>query len=116
MSATYTVLSLAHWAGLAAIVIGYTLSISRGVISDVMVWGARIQLLLGLALVAVAEMGSLDPLNHVKIAVKLVVALAVVALCEIARSRAAKGDDKPVLMHAAAGLTVVNVLVASLWH
>ena len=116
MAATFTVLGLAHWAGLACIVLGYVLSISRGVISDVMVWGARLQLLIGIALVAVAEMGgSGDPLNHAKGGVKLVVAFAVVALCEMARGKAARGQNNPVLMHVAAGLTVLNVLVATMW-
>lgn len=117
MVVTFTVLGLAHWAGLACIVLGYVLSISRGVIGTVMVWGARIQLLLGLALVATVEMGgSAEPLNNAWVGVKLVVALAVVALCEIARGKAARGQNNPILMHIAAGLTVVNVLVATLWH
>ncbi len=116
MALTFTVLGLAHWAGLACIVLGYVLSLSRGVIGDVMVWGARLQLLIGLALVGVAEMGgSGDPLNHAKVGAKLVVALAVVALCEIARGKAARGQNSPMLMHVAAGLTLVNVLIATMW-
>lgn len=116
MAVTYTVLVLAHWAGLACIVFGYVLSMSSGVISNVMVWGARIQLLIGLALVGVAEMGAATQgLNHSKVGTKLVVAFAVVALCEMARSRAVRGENKPALMHIAAALTVVNVLVATIW-
>lgn len=116
MALTFTLLGVAHWAGLACIVLGYVLSISRGSISDVMVWGARLQLLIGLALVGVAEMGgSGDPLNHAKVGAKLVIALAVVALCEISRGKAARGEGNPTLTHAAAGVTVLNVLVATMW-
>ncbi len=116
MAATYSALALAHWVGLGCIVFGYVLSINKDVISNVMVWGARIQLLIGLALVGVAEMGgSAAALNHAKIGTKLVVAFAVVAMCEIARSRAIRGENKPVFMHIAAGLTVLNVLIATAW-
>lgn len=117
MTLTFSLLSVAHWAALAAIVVGYTLAAGRGAINQIMVWGARVQLLVGLALVAVAEMGHLTPpLNHAWVGVKLVVALAVVGCCEASRSRAAKGSDGAVLMHVAAGLVVVNVLVATLWR
>ncbi len=116
MTLTFSLLSVAHWAALAAIVVGYTLSAGRGAINEIMVWGARVQLLVGLALVAVAEMGHVTPLDHAWVGVKLVVALAVVGCCEASRSRTAKGADGAVLMHVAAGLVVVNVLVATLWR
>ena len=70
----------------------------------------------GLILVGLAE-GALDlEVNQTKIGVKLVVAIAVAALTEIAAARARKGQ--PVaggMVHAAGALAVVNVLVASLW-
>lgn len=116
MAATYTVLALAHWVGLALILIGYVLSITRSSISEVMVWGARLQLLLGLALVAIGEIGQLQDFNHAKIGTKLVLALAVVAFAEISRSKTLKGQGNMVFTHIAAGLAVANTIVALLWH
>lgn len=116
MTTAYTALTLLHWGGLALLVIGYFLSFNRGVISPVMVWGARLQLLIGLAIVAVVEMGALMDLNHAWVAVKLLLAIAIVGLCEVAQSKAAKGENTPLFVHLAAAVTVVNVLVATLWH
>ena len=110
MAATFTVLGLAHWAGLACIVLGYVLSLSRGVIGDVMVWGARLQLLIGLALVGVAEMGgSGDPLNHAKVGAKLVILLVIVALTLANRRKESISTG----VWAAIGLlTLANVVIA----
>lgn len=111
MATAIQILGWAHWGGLALIVIGYIMSLAQGVIHPVMVWGARLQLLLGLAIVAVMEMNG-GGLDHMWVGIKLVVALAIVALCEISAARARKGRNLPVLMHVAAGLTAVNALYA----
>lgn len=116
MVLAYNILTILHWVGLGVLVIGYFLSFNRGVISPVMVWGARLQLLLGLAIVAVIEMGQLMALDHTWVAIKLVLALGVVVFCEIGSSKAAKGENKPMFMHVAAALTVVNALVATIWN
>ena len=116
MVTTYTVLGLAHWAGLALIVIGYVLSVTAGTISEAMVWGARLQFLLGLALVAIGEIGDVLMFNHAKIGTKLVLALAVVAFAEVARSRSRQGQRAMTFTHAAAGFTVANTIVALLWQ
>lgn len=115
MTTAFSVLGILHWVGLGVILVGYGLSLGRGVIHQLMVWGVRLQLLLGLALVAVAEMSGAQ-LDHAWVAVKLVVAIAVVGLSEVSRARAERGAGTPVLMHAAAALTALNVLVATLWH
>ena len=107
----FTVLGWAHWGGLALILIGYLMSLAQRVIHPVMVWGARLQLLLGLAMIPVLDWSG-GGLNPVWVGVKLVVGLAVVALCEISASRARKGRNLPALTHAAAALTVVNTLYA----
>lgn len=115
MTTAFSVLGVLHWIGLGVIVLGYGLSLGRGVIHELMVWGARVQLLLGLALVAVADMSGAR-LDHAWVAVKLLVAVAVVGLCEVSRSRAERGAAQPVLTHLAAALAAVNVAVATLWR
>lgn len=121
MELVYDLTVVAHMLGLAALIGGYLVAVTRsgeGLVPNVvMVWGARVQLLTGLILVGVAEAALDAELNHTKIAVKLVVALAVAGLTEVAAARARK--DKPVaagMVHAAGVLGVVNVLVASLWN
>lgn len=110
MPTLLNVLGWAHWGGLALLLVGYALSVSPRVISPVMVWGARLQFLIGLALVGVTEMLG-GTLNHMFVGIKLLLALAVVALCEIASSKARKGQNNPMLMH----IAVVLVIVAGLY-
>jgi len=104
-----------HFLALAAILGGWIAQRTGGHALSAMVWGARAQLLIGLLLVGLNEMND-ESLIHAKVAVKLLVAIAVAACAEIAAARARKGEPKPALVDAAAGLTVLNVLVAVLWH
>lgn len=121
MEFVYDLTVAAHMLGLAALIGGYLVAVTRGtgalVPNQVMVWGARIQVLTGLILVGVAQ-GALDyDVDNTKIAVKLIVAIAVAGLTEVAAARARK--DKPVaagMVHAAGALAIVNVLVATLWN
>ncbi len=115
MATVFAVLGILHWVGFASIVLGYFLSLQRLVIHPVMVWGARFQLLLGLSLIGLAEMGDLAKFGHAWVAVKLVIALAVVACCEIAATRARKGTNAPLFLHAGFVLACVNFLVARFW-
>ncbi|WP_370894415.1 hypothetical protein [Janibacter sp. GXQ6167] len=114
MSALHMVLYIIHMLAMVAIVIAP--AISGGKPSLLQVWGARIQLLIGLALVGVMEgMGDAD-LNHMKIGVKLLISIAVVALCEISWAKAKRGEVKlPPLPWIAAGLAVVNAVIAFVW-
>lgn len=120
MQTVYDLLVVTHLLGMAALVGGYAVAASRRgtalLPNTVMVWGARLQVVTGLLLVGVAE-GALDgELNHVKIGVKLVIALVVAALVEVAAGRGRRQDTvAPGMVHAAGVLGVVNVLVAVLW-
>lgn len=100
---------------MASIVSGWVanyLGAARGL--ELLVWGARVQLILGLILVALAELNRED-LSYAKVGVKLVVALAVVACAEIANAKSRKGESQSGLLNAALALTVLNVCVAVLW-
>ena len=112
MSALHTVLYILHMIAMIAIVAGAVIPQPRG--RQVLAWAARVQLLVGLGLVAVLEMDGAT-LNHGKIAVKLLVALGVVALAEISNGRYKRGQDGSALAYAAAGLTIVNAAIAFLW-
>ena len=102
-----------HLLGLAAI-IGSAVFVSRGIPTQALVWGARAQIITGLLLVGLNEAGD-DPLNHTKIGVKLVIAIAVAACAEIAAGRERRGQGNPQLVHAAGALAVLNTAIAVLW-
>lgn len=103
-----------HLLGMAAIVGGWLASRTGSPAMAPIVWGARAQLVTGLALVGLAEAGDGSP-DHTKVAVKLVVAVAVAACAEIAAARARRGEPSGSLLDGAGILAVVNVLVAVLW-
>lgn len=100
-----------HMLALLAIIVGPVIA-GRGHL--VQVWGARIQLLLGLALTGIAEAGE-DPVNHAKIGTKLVIMIAVLACAEIGNGKSKRGENGSTLAWVAAGLAVVNAAIAFLW-
>lgn len=82
------------------------------VVNTAMFHGILTQLVSGIALVGVLEAGD-EAVDHVKIAVKLVVALVIGALVLVNRRRSAiSGSTYGVLL----GLTVLNIGVAVFWH
>ena len=105
---------LAHLLGMAA-VIGSAVFVARGAVTPALVWGARAQLVTGLILVGLAEAGD-DEVNNAKIAVKLLVAVAVVACAEIANAKERKGGARPQLVNAAGALALLNTAIAVLWR
>jgi hypothetical protein len=102
---------------LAAVMVGSALVTRYGgrQLYTPLVWSARVQLLLGLVLVGLNEAAD-ESLNNTKIAVKLLVAIGVVACAEIANARHKRGEPKLQLVDAAGALTILNVFVAFLWH
>ncbi|AQA22935.1 putative membrane protein [Rhodococcus sp. MTM3W5.2] len=115
MSVVYNVFVAIHLLGMAAIVGGYFAVLAEPRVSEVMVWGARIQFLTGLIIVGIGE-GALDKeYITAKIATKLVLSLVVVALAEIGRAKQKRGEANPNLAHAAGVLAIITALIAALW-
>ncbi|RDI63483.1 hypothetical protein [Nocardia pseudobrasiliensis] len=115
MTVVYNLVVVAHLLGLAAVIGGY--AVGQPVVNEVMVWGARAQIVTGLVLVGMAEsIGSLDKhLVMAKIVVKLVIAVAVAGFAEVGRADAKRGRQLAWMTHAAGILAVANVFVAVLW-
>ncbi|EKA62542.1 hypothetical protein B277_01664 [Janibacter hoylei PVAS-1] len=112
MDALHLILYILHMLAMLAIVVGPAVP-GRGHL--VQVWGARLQLLIGLGLTGLAEAGD-DPVNHAKIGTKLVIMIAVLACAEIGNAKAKRGEAAASkLAWAAAGLAVVNAAIAFLW-
>ncbi len=117
MDVIYELVVVTHLLGMAAVVGGYLVA-ARGTVAPngVMLWGARAQIITGLALVGLGEGAGVwddDQPSYVKIGIKLVVALAVAGLTETAMARRATRDVST-LTHLAGGLAIANVLVAVL--
>ncbi|MFC8045966.1 hypothetical protein [Nocardia sp. NPDC057353] len=116
MDFVYNLVVVTHLLGMAAVVGGW--AAGRPDVNTVMVWGARAQLLSGIALVGLAE--SIDALGKdpvmAKIVVKLTIAVAVTALAEMSHADAKRGKRVAWMADAAGGLAVVNVFVAALWN
>ena len=119
MSFLYNVFVVIHLLGMAALVGSYFTVLKAPTVTEVMVWGARLQFLSGLIIVglgeAVLDGDDAKDYNHTKIAVKLVLSLVIVALAEITRARQKKGQPNPNLVHVVGGLSIVTVFVAALW-
>ena len=114
MDALRYILLVLHFIGLAAIVGPFLdqLRADTKRVTTAMVWGARAQILTGVALVGLAYANDHEP-DNAKIAVKLLIALAVVALAEMNRKKA---GDIGWAYWAIGALTTLNIIVAVAWH
>lgn len=104
---------LIHLLGFAAIFAGAVTQFGASApkINRFIMDGAWTQLLTGLILVGLNEMGP-DPVNHAKVGVKLVVLLVIVVLAFINRKKPSISKG---LLGGIFGLTVLNAAVAVLW-
>ncbi|WP_084103513.1 hypothetical protein [Demequina sp. NBRC 110056] len=114
MDALRYALLIGHFIGLAAILGPFLEQLRSDTkrISMTMVWGARAQILTGLALAGLAFASDDYEPDHVKIAVKFVVALAIAGLAEVGRKK-----EAPQTFWLLIGLlTIVNIVVAVVWR
>ncbi|MFW5417223.1 hypothetical protein J0910_11485 [Nocardiopsis sp. CNT-189] len=112
MDLIHSLLVFLHLLGMAGIIAGFLMQVitDSAKAPKVILHSSLLQLVTGLVLVGLAEMGG-DAVDHVKIGVKLVVALAVTAVAVLnARKPAAR------LGIAAGALAVLNVAVAVFWQ
>ncbi|WP_047867595.1 hypothetical protein [Nocardiopsis sp. RV163] len=112
MDILYSALVFLHMLGLAGIIAGFLMQVitDNPKSTKVLLHSSLLQFVTGLLLVGVAEMADLGELNHVKIAVKLLVALAVVVVGVINLRKPAKN-----LAIIAGVLAIVNIGVAVFW-
>ncbi|MBX9717497.1 MAG: hypothetical protein K2X36_01475 [Microbacteriaceae bacterium] len=123
MNVLQSVILVGHFIGLAAIVGPFLMQARwKGQYSfPVVLGGAITQLVTGLALVGIAEMGGDDDaLNYAKIGVKLTIAVIifVAALLGYLKQRTTEGGGGRELLpffHAAGGLALVNIALAVFW-
>jgi hypothetical protein len=123
MDILHSVILVGHFIGLAAIVGPFLMQARwKGQYAfPVVLGGAITQLVTGILLTGLAEMGEdEDPLNYAKIGVKLTIAVIifVAALLGFLKQRTAQGGGGRELLpffHAAGGLALVNIALAVFW-
>lgn len=124
MDVLHSVILVGHFIGLAAIVGPFLMQARwKGKYAfPVVLGGAITQLVTGILLVGLAEMGGDDdgPLNYAKIGVKLTIAVVifVAALLGFLKQRKSEGGGGRELLpffHAAGGLALVNIALAVFW-
>lgn len=105
-----------HFIGLAGIVGGWISTIKAPHVNKAILHGAILQVVTGILLVGLREMqDGADPLNHMKIGIKLLIAIVilVVAIMGIRKEAKAQGSTAT-LAHVAGGLAIVNIAIAVL--
>lgn len=113
MEIAHTILVVLHMLGLAGIIGGFLANVKAPKVVPAMLHGALTQIVTGIFLVGLAEMGD-DDVNHAKIGVKLVVALIVTAAVFIG-ARADEVSRGALMARVAGVLAIVNVIVAVAW-
>lgn len=114
MNVVHTVLLVLHFLGLAAILGGSLEQWRTGgkITTPVALWGARAQVVTGLALAALIFTGDdADDANHTKIGIKLLVALAIAAVAEMNARKAAIANSARLIV----AMTAVNIVIAVAW-
>lgn len=115
MDFLYTLLVFFHILGAAALVGGWLTTFRTPTVTWWQHVGAWVQAVSGILLVGLAEMGD-GEVNHIKIAVKLVITIVILVAAIIGRRKVAR--DEPVskgLAHSVGGLSLINVAVAVFW-
>ena len=118
MQIVQNILLATHVFGLAIIVGPFILQMRKkeGFATGLILTGAIIQLVTGLAMVGIGEAVLDRDYNSIKIAVKLGIALIV--LVGAIGARVAEKKGKPVMpwFHTAGGMAAINILIAVIWR
>jgi hypothetical protein len=113
MDFVYTALLVLHFVGIVAIGYGFFKELAKKTfgVNVAMLHGASTQLLTGVLLVGLHESGSLDSdyvVDHTKIAIKLIVAIAVIAMYSIGKRKA----EQKLYWALIGALTLTNIVIA----
>ena len=111
------ILLILHFVGLASLLGGFLVQIKaiiagKGMIVAAMFHGALTQLVTGVLLVGVIEMGALGHIDNTKIGIKLLVLIVITVLVIMNRKKPSVASW---VLWAIGALTLVNIVVAVLW-
>ncbi|WP_427869494.1 hypothetical protein [Leucobacter luti] len=115
MDFLHSALVFLHLLGAAALLGGWLATFKKPTVGVFQAAGAWTQLVTGLLLVGLAEMGD-GHVNNIKIAVKLVVLIAILVAALIGRRKVKRGQPVSTgVAHAVGGLTLINIAIAVFW-
>lgn len=115
MTFVHSIALFIHFVGAAAMVGGWLATFRKPTVLQWQHIGAWLQLLSGLALVGLLEMGD-GQVNHIKIGVKLLILLGALVAAFIGRRKVKRGEPVSVgLAHAVGGLALLNIAIAVFW-
>ena len=115
MTFVHSIALFIHFIGAAALVGGWLATFRKPTVLQWQHIGAWLQLLSGLALVGLLEMGD-GQVNHIKIGVKLLILLGALVAAFIGRRKVKRGEPVSVgLAHAVGGLALLNIAIAVFW-
>ena len=105
-----------HVLGAAALFGGWLANFKTPTVNVWQWYGALLQLVTGLALVGIAEAGD-GSVNHIKIGIKLVIAIVIAVAAFIGRKKVKAGEEVSTgIAHAVGGMAFINIAIATLWH
>ena len=115
MDIVFNIVLILHFIGLAGIIGGWLATIKAPHVNKAILHGAILQVVTGLILVVMREFEDGFELNHMKIGIKLLVAIVilVVAIIGVRKEARAQGSTA-ILAHVAGVLGIVNVAIAVL--
>ncbi|GAA5227432.1 hypothetical protein [Paeniglutamicibacter antarcticus] len=115
MTFLHAFLVFLHVLGAAAIFGGWLANFKTPTVNIWQWYGAIAQLVTGLLLVGLAEMGD-GEVNNIKIGVKLLLAIGVFVAALLGRKKIKKGLEVPKgLAHGTGGTALIAIAVAVLW-
>lgn len=115
MDFLYSFLVFLHILG-AAIIVGLWLAnIKKPTVMPGQFHGSLLMLITGLLLVGLGEMNDAD-INHLKVGIKLLIALVIAVLAFIGQRKYKKGEPVAAALANGVGiLAVVNIAIATMW-
>lgn len=104
-----------HFIGLAGIIGGWVATVKAPQVNKAILHGSIIQVVTGIVLVGLREMQDEVEINHMKIGIKLLIALVIMVVAIVGTKKEAKVPGSSGALAVTAGiLAIVNVAIAVL--
>lgn len=115
MDLVFNIVLILHFIGLAGIIGGWLATIKAPYMAKGILHGAILQVVTGILLVGLREMEDGFDVNHMKIGIKLLVAIVILVVAVLGvRKEAKAAGTTATLAHVAGILGIVNVAIAVL--
>ena len=112
MDIAIKIVLILHFVGLAGIIGGWMATMKAPAVNKAILHGSILQVVTGLILVGLNEMNDAD-MNHMKIVIKLVIAIVILVLAIVGTKKEAKAPGSTGTLAMSAGLlAILNVIIA----